>query len=238
MKKALEVLIPIILLIIVSLFICIFFDKNTEKIPSEILATPNELSNFEMNSFLDETIEKMPYEVITELSKLSSFEVDSFLDILVDARTFNNDEINYEDMLEIAMRISSKLNLVKTTEPDSTFYEYVPEEIVHKIIEELTGEPVTEPIKLEDFYYLYNEQEKYYYIVPVGTDWIHINEIKELRNVNNGEYYIITCSTVFSEDGITNYDSGDIKVILKYSPTNSYIRYQLVAMDKIKNTPN
>ena len=90
--------------------------------------------------------------------------------------------------------------------------------------------------KIEDFYYLYNEENKYYYVVPVGTDWIHIENVKEVKKTENGKYYTITCSTSFSEDGLSFYDSGDVKVTLKHCPENKYIRYQLVKMEHTKGT--
>lgn len=183
---------------------------------------------------LNPDISKMPYETITNVEQFSNIVTDSFLDILIDAKEFDASNINYEEMLQIAMRVSGELNLLKEMSSETNFYEYVPENTIHEMIAELTGKKVSTPIDIEDFYYLYNETEKYYYIVPVGTDWIHINEVKEIRNVNSGEYYIITCSTTFSEDGYSFNDAGDITVTLKHCPQNKYIRYQLINMEHAK----
>lgn len=180
---------------------------------------------------LNPDISKLPYETVTNVEEFSNIVTDSFLDILIEAKEFDSSKIDYEEMLQIAMRISRELNLLKEMSSETNFYEYVPESTIHEMILELTGKKVSNPIDIEDFYYLYNETDKYYYIVPVGTDWIHINEVKEIRNVNDGEYYIVTCSTTFSEDGYTFNDAGDITVTLKHCPQNKYIRYQLIHME-------
>ena len=187
-------------------------------------------------SMLNPNIEKMDFEIIEDQNEISKIATDSFLDILIEAKNYNNKEINYEDMLEATMRISREFDLFEEMSTDTNFYEYVPENTIHTMIAELTGKKINSPIKIEDFYYLYNEEGKYYYIVPVGTDWIHIEEIKEVRKIKNGDYYIINCSTSFSEDGLTFYDSGDVKITLKYCHDNKYIRYQLVSMEHTKGT--
>lgn len=187
-------------------------------------------------NMLNSNIEKMPYEVIEDKTEISKIVTDSFLDILIEAKNYNDKEINYEDMLEVAMRISRELDLFEELSTDTNFYEYVPENTIHSMIAELTGKKVNSPIVIEDFYYLYNEEDKYYYVVPVGTDWIHIEEIKEVKKIKNGEFYSIICSTSFSEDGMTFYDSGDVKVTLKHCPENKYIRYQLISMEHTKGT--
>lgn len=185
---------------------------------------------------LNPNVEKMPYEIIEDKNEISKIVTDSFLDILIEAKNYNDKEINYEDMLEATMRISRELNLFKELSTDTNFYEYVPENTIHSMISELTGKKVTSPIKIEDFYYLYNEENNYYYVVPVGTDWIHIENVKEVKKTENGKYYTITCSTSFSEDGLSFYDSGDVKVTLKHCPENKYIRYQLINMEHSKGT--
>lgn len=183
---------------------------------------------------INPNIEKMPYEIVKDKTEISKIITDSFLDILIEIRNYDNKNINYEDMLEASMRISREFSLLEEMSSDTNFYEYVPENTIHSMIKELTGKKVDSPIKIEDFYYLYNEDENYYYVVPVGTDWIHIDEIKEVKKVKNGKYYIITCSTSYSDDGLTFYDSGDVKVTLKHCPKNNYIRYQLVNMEHIQ----
>ena len=164
------------------------------------------------------------------------FQKKTILILLIEIKNYNAKEINYEDMLEATMRISREFNLFEEISTDTIFYEYVPENTIHSMITELTGKKINSPIKAEDFYYLYNEEEKYYYVVPVGTDWIHIEDIKEVKKIENGAYYTITCTTSFSEDGLTFYDSGDVKVTLKHCPENKYIRYQLVSMEHTKGT--
>lgn len=195
------------------------------------------LVTFFIFNILNPNVEKLPYVVITDKSEISKIVTDSFLDILVEGKNYSSSEINYEEMLKATMRISRELNLLKEMSTETNFYEYVPENTIHTMISELTDKKVSNPIKVEDFYYLYNETEKYYYVVPVGTDWIHINDIKEVRNVNDGEYYTVICSVCISEDGITTYNIGDVTTTLKHCPENKYIRYQLVNMEYTKQIP-
>lgn len=187
-------------------------------------------------AMLKPDISKMPYVPVDSKVEISNIAADSFLDILIETKKYDSSKINYENMLKASMRIARELNLLKEMSSDTNFYEYVSADTIHSMIEELTGQKVPAPIDIEDFYYLYNKEDNYYYIVPVGTDWIHINEIKEVKNINDGKYYTITCSTAISDDGIASYDYGDVTVTLKYCPENKYIRYQLVSMEHTVGT--
>ncbi len=205
--------------------------KNSIKIITiAIIAIFIVLTGYFISSKFNPNIDKLDYELITNQKEISDLVTDSFLDILIEAKNFDISQINYEDMLQATMRISRELNLFHEMSNDIDFYEYIPEEIIHKMIFELTGEKVKSPIDIKDFYYLYNDEAKYYYIVPVGTDWIHIDEVKEVRKINNGEYYTIVCSTYLTEESVGEINYGDITVTLKHCPGNEYIRYQLVSM--------
>lgn len=210
--------------------------KNIKILILVVILTLLVASSYFIYSKLNPNINEMPYKIVTDKEQISDIVTDSFLDILIEIKNYNSSEINYEDMLKATMRISRELNLLQVMSTDNNFYEYVPQNTIHSMITELTDKKVSKPINIEDFYYLYNEENQYYYVVPVGTDWIHINEIKEVRNINNGEYFVITCSTCVSDDGISSYDSGDITATLKYCPKNKYIRYQLVNMKHSEGT--
>lgn len=157
-----------------------------------------------------------------EASKLAS---EAYLDILINIKEYPNGKNVDAKLLEAAMRIARELELIK--DEDTPYYrEYVPKETVHLIIEELTGKPVKEPIKVEDFDYLYDEEKDYYYIVPVGTDWIRYNEIKNV--LEKGHYYEVICDADLTDyDGIpiTSYENMVIK--LKKVSDNRYIRYRI-----------
>ncbi len=161
-----------------------------------------------------------------ETAKLAT---ESFLDILVNIEEYPTDAIKEDKLLEAAMRIARELDLIQT-ETEPIYTEYVPRETIHQIIEELTGEKRETPIIEEDFYYLYNEEKDYYYIVPVGTDWTHFGTLKNATK--KGNTYEIHC-TVESDDyngnGVVVYD--DVKVVLKRDTKNQYIKYKLMKIE-------
>ena len=165
-----------------------------------------------------------PSEMLSELesSKISN---ESYLDILVDMVEYEKDDVENYKLLEVAMRIARELDLVKSkTEP--VYLEYVPKETVHKIIEELTGIKVTEPIREEDFYYLYDDENDYYYIVPIGTDWIHCGKI--YAAIKQGNSYVIECDGVRSDyDGGYEVMYDHMMVKLHKRDNYKYIKYRL-----------
>ncbi len=165
-----------------------------------------------------------PTEPLNDLesSKLAN---ESYLDILVDLEDFNENHYEKYKLLEVAMRIARELDLVKSKN-EPYYLEFVSREAVHKIIEELTGIKIEEPIIEEDFYYLYDSDNDYYYIVPIGTDWIHYGQI--LSANKHGNLYLITCSGIRSD-----YDGGDetiysnIEVKLHKRNDYKYVKYRL-----------
>ena len=161
-----------------------------------------------------------------ETSKLSN---EAYLDILVNIKNFNKEKFDNEKILEAAMRIARELELVKYVETP-VYVEYVPRETVHKIIEELTGVKPEQAIEIEDFYYMYDRENDYYYIVPIGTDWIHIGNLKNA--FEKGNTYEVNCTaeeTDYSGTVLATYES--VKINLKKRSNQKYVKYQLISID-------
>ncbi len=181
-----------------------------------VISTPKEKEPEKTVEVTEEMIEKIKDE--------------SYLSILLQIQSFDAFDVNNESLLEAAMRIASAQDLVQSQE-DGMFLEYVPRSVVHDIIFELSGVKVTEPIEIEDFYYLYDKSGDYYYVVPVGVNWLHLKEINSINYEKSSDQYIIKCSGRIGsqEDGeITDFDN--IEVRLKYKSTNKYVKYQLVSI--------
>ncbi len=162
--------------------------------------------------------------------KIAKLREEAFLDILLQIQSFDKYYINYEPLLEAAMRIAGASNLFET-QNDGMYLEYVPRNIIHDIIFELSGTLVEEPIEIDDFYYLYDKEGDYYFVVPVGVYWVYLDQITSAQYSSKSDEYIITCSgKVGSEEsGITTtYPNMEIK--LKYKPNNKYVKYQLTGM--------
>ena len=168
-------------------------------------------------------------EVTDEMS--SNIKTDSYLNTLVQIKTFDSLNVNYEPLLEAAMRIASEQELLQVPE-EGIYFEYVPKDIVHQIIFELSGIRIDEPIIIDDFYYVYSEEGDYYYVVPIGSNWLELKEVKSISYSKDGDQYIVKCSASGgSEDygGIESYENMEIR--LKYKPANQYVKYQLVSIN-------
>ncbi len=155
---------------------------------------------------------------------------ESYLEILLQIQSFDSYNTNYEPLLEAAMRIARAQNLMEAQE-DGMFLEYVPKTTIHDIIFELSGTRITEPIEIDDYYYLYDEAGEYYYVVPVGVNWMQLKNIDSMLYEKTNDLYIINCSGKLGsqEDGVVT-DFDDIEVKIKYKPNNKYIKYQLVSI--------
>ncbi len=164
-----------------------------------------------------------------EMSKLSN---EAYLDILVNMKSFDNENINYEKLLEASMRIARELELVKSDE-SPIYLEYVPKNTIHQIIEELSGIKLATPIEIEDFYYMYDGDKEYYYIVPIGTDWIHCSTLKNANK--KGNIYTINCvaeASDYSGEILATYEN--VNVVLRKKEDAKYVKYQLVSIESSK----
>jgi len=157
------------------------------------------------------------------------------IDILLQIKTFDSLNISYEPLLEASMRIARELDLYQT--PDNgTYIEFVPRDIVHELIYELSGIRITEPIVIEDFYYLYDATGDYYYIVPIGSDWLELKELISIHYTSNNDQYIIQCSAENLTDYAIKTTYPEIELRLKYKASNTYIKYQLISIHAGKST--
>lgn len=155
---------------------------------------------------------------------------ESYLNILVQIQAFDMLNVNYEPLLEAAMRLAASLGLVKT-ETEGIYLEYVPKDIVHEIIYELSGVRVKDPIIIDDFYYLYDAEKDYYYVVPIGANWMEIKKIKSIT-YSKSDAYIIKCECVLgNEDYGIETSFPNMEVMIKYKPSNKYIKYQLISIN-------
>ena len=164
-----------------------------------------------------------------------NIEENAFLNILVQIRTFDNLNVNYESLLEAAMRIAGSLDLYN--EPnEGEYFEYVSRDLIHEIIYELSGIRITDPIIVEDFYYVYSEEGDYYKVIPIGSNWLELKKVNSIHYTTEGDQYIIKCMASSSSE-----DYGDVETFpnmelrLKYKPANKYIKYQVQSISAGKS---
>lgn len=216
-----RILIAIIIIIILTIFAYQFIrpkDVPEQQLPPTTINTNNE-----------KTVE------VTDIDKIEKIKQDSYLNILLQIKTFDSLNISYEPLLEAAMRIAAELDLYQTPE-NGTYVEYVPRSTIHELIYELSGIKIENPIIIEDFYYLYDSTGDYYYVVPIGSDWLKLQEISSIHYTSNSDHYIIKCSAENLSDYAIQTTYPDIELRLKYKASNNYIKYQLISINAGKST--
>ncbi|MBO5143450.1 MAG: hypothetical protein J6C46_10780 [Clostridia bacterium] len=218
MNKKILIILAIIILLAIVIFQFSLKDNNTEEnLPSSPAITDD----------------KNAVEV-TDATQIEKIKNDSYLNILLQIKTFDNLNISYEPLLEAAMRIAGELNLYQV--PDNGVYvEYVPRNVVHELIYELSGIRIEAPIIIEDFYYLYDEAGDYYYIVPIGSDWLELDTLSSIHYTSTSDNYIIKCSATNLTDYAIKTNYPDVEVRLKYKASNNYIKYQLISINAGKS---
>lgn len=213
----------LVIAIVLILIICIFFSSNS-----------NELQNNNLPSLPNANINEKTVEV-TDSEKIEKIKTDAYINTLLQIKTFDTLNISYEPLLEAAMRIAGNLNLYQI--PDNgTYVEYVPRETIHELIYELSGIRVEEPIIVEDFYYLYDSNNDYYYVVPIGSDWLELKDIDSIHYSSDSDQYIIKCSAENLTDYAIKTTYPNVEIHLKYKASNNYIKYQLISINVGKST--
>lgn len=206
-----KVLIFLTILVII-IFAILFFnsDNSTSNLPSTPIINTNE-----------KTVE------IDDEEKINKIKKDSYLNILLQVKTFDSLNVSYEPLLEAAMRIAGELNLYQVP-TNGAYVEYVPRSVIHEIIYELSGIRLDKPIIIEDFYYLYDTTGDYYYIVPIGSDWLELKELTSIHYSSTTDQYIINCSAENLTDYAIKTIYPNVELRLKYKASNKYIKYQLI----------
>lgn len=211
----------VIVLIVIIIFATVAFlaMQPQEQDPNDQNTVPPVSSNQE-----EKTVE------VTDAEQIEKIVTDSYLNILLQIKTFNSLNISYEPLLEAAMRIARELDLYQTPE-DGTYIEYVPRSTIHDLIYELSGIRINDPIIIEDFYYLYDENGDYYYIVPIGSDWLELAEVTSIHYTDDSDQYIIRCRAQNLSDYALETIYPNVEVRLKYKANNTYLKYQLVSIN-------
>lgn len=118
---------------------------------------------------------------IKDEAKISEFKNSSHLDILVNLGNYSSSEYSDSRLLDVSMQLAEKLGLMDENTDEDNYVQYVSENDLHTIIYELTGHTVEAPIEIEDFYYLYDSENEYYYYRPATPSYYSIKEINSLN---------------------------------------------------------
>ena len=146
------------------------------------------------------------------------------LDIVINLGKYSSEEYDESKLLDVAMQLATKKGLLQEYNDENIYFEYVPKDDLHSIILDLTGITVEAPIEIEDFYYLYDSENEYYYYRPSTPSYYQIDQINSLKETKNG--YEINCSIVKNIDTEV-LKVEDVSIELTSKPENSIIKYMV-----------
>lgn len=167
---------------------------------------------------------------ITNSNEILNIVRETNLETILNLGNFEKDNYSEKDLLVVAMKFAEKNGYLNETE-DGIYVEYVTKSDLHDIINELTGISIEAPIQIEDFYYVYDSENEYYYNAGVEITEYEISEIKHIYK--NDEFYTIECTATKTEDGeiVAN---NEITTKLKKNADNFYVDYQVVKQEIVK----
>ncbi len=164
----------------------------------------------------------------TDLTKIQ----DEFnLDIIVNLGNFSKEDYDEEKLLDVAMQLAEKNNLFNEFSDETTFIQYVSREDLHSIIKDFTGIELESPIEIEDFYYLYDSENDYYYYRPASPSYFKVDSITSTK-VHKDTYDIkcVISETIDSE--IVNVT--DVSLSITSCPENNWIKYKVNEISLVK----
>lgn len=166
---------------------------------------------------------------IKDEGKIENIKKEAYLDFIINLGEFTSEKYHNEKLLDVAMQLATNLGMLNTYQDDEVLIEYVTREDLHHIIYELTGILVEAPIEVEDFYYLYDGENDYYYFRPATPAYYTILKVNSIKE--NGNHYFINCEASKIEDTETS-KLENVQISLTYMPKNEYIKYQV---NKVSN---
>lgn len=146
------------------------------------------------------------------------------LDIIVNLGDYTSSNYDDSKLLDVAMQLANALGMVNTYSDDETYIEYVSREDLHTLINEFTGLTIEAPIEIEDFYYLYDSENDYYYYRPSTPSYYSVSTINSIKEDNGS--YTISCTATKTED--TESSTHDnVQISLTSMPKNKYFMYKI-----------
>lgn len=167
-------------------------------------------------------------DIFNKENEIDAFKEKSNLDIVVNLGNYTKDSFDDSKLLEVSMLLAKKFGLVNTYTEDSSLIEFVYKDELHKIMSELTGTIIEAPIEIEDFYYIYDSENDYYYYIPASPNYYSVSKLTSIDK--SGNNYRALCDVSKKEDIETSV-INNIQLDFTYVPKNKYIKFQV---DKIQ----
>lgn len=155
---------------------------------------------------------------------------DSNLEILLNLENFDTKNYSDEKLLEVSMLFAEKKGYLAESTEDF-FIQYINQSELHDIINALTNISVEAPIQIEDFYYIYDSENEYYYIQPVNFPKYEISDINHVYKDDNK--YTIECTAIMRLDNEIISKKNFITT-LKLVENNSYTNYQIISQQIVQ----
>ncbi len=170
----------------------------------------------------------MQTNTVKSNSDLTKIKEDFNLDIIINLGNFSKSNYDESKLLDVAMQLAEKNNLFNEYTDESTYIQYVPREDLHSIIKDFTGIELESPIEIEDFYYLYDSENDYYYYRPASPSYYKVKDITSTKI--SGNNYEIKC---FATENIDSeiIESSDIEISITIQPNNNWIKYKVTKIN-------
>lgn len=164
---------------------------------------------------------------ITDSNEVLKIVSETNLESIIDLGNFEKNSYSEKDLLAVAMKFAEK-NGYMNENSDGVYVEYVNKSDLHEIISELTGIAIDAPIQIEDFYYIYDSENEYYYNAGMEIPEYEISKVEHVYKDDDG--YTIECSAIKMEDGEIIADNK-IVTELKKNVDSSYANYQVIKQE-------
>lgn len=161
---------------------------------------------------------------ITNENEIELIKRNANLDTIINLENFSQNNYSEEKILDVAMQYATSLNLLSEKNISDTYLQYISKDELHNLILELTNLNIEAPIEIEDFYYLYDSENEYYYCVGFSPAYYKISDIKSIKR--NRHYYTIECSIEKNEDG-EKITKDNVILKLEFKNDNKFIKYQV-----------
>ncbi len=153
------------------------------------------------------------------------------LDLIINLGNFDIKNYDESKLLDVAMQLAEKNNLLYEFSDETTFIQYVSREDLHSIIKDFTGITLESPIEIEDFYYLYDSENDYYFYRPASPSYFKVKEITSTKVKDDS--YSIKC--FIAEDiANENVESEDATLSITSMPSNNWIKYRVEKIEITK----
>lgn len=162
---------------------------------------------------------------IKDTNEISRIVSDSNLDIILNLENFDENNYTESSLLEVAMLIAERKGQMNETD-DGIYVQYVYQSDLHELINSLTGITVEAPIQIEDFYYLYDSENEYYFCMFPAPLKYDISEINHIYKYDD-DIFVVECTASKTSDGEL-IEELTITTTLKLIEDNSYTNYQVI----------